>query len=293
MKRPTASLIRGFTFIEVMMSSALVGVVVMFMASFLSLSALLFAKNTSTNLTHQSIRASLDKMVQDVTAANSTVRLITPAGAAVTTGAAAGARFDLLIGTPYVVIHPGGTGITATATSITIQRSTAAGLAPPIPIAGNVLLVDGAPAVRLKVASVATGSTTSGVQTLTLSLSSAAGVAISWDPTRVKSARLVRPVAYVVVPNAGANELRYFSAAEAITDFSSIPASQYALVIKNVGIAAGDAAPFSFVTAQGRSFLNIIFRVRSDRFDNRLSTKEKNEASAIQRIEFQINPRNV
>ena len=86
------------------------------------------------------------------------------------------------------------------------------------------------------------------------------------------------------------NELRYFWGAEGITDFSN--ANSFYRVIVNVGLASGDETPFSFTPAQGGNFLRTVLRVRSDRYDNRLSSKEANKFSAIQRVEFLMNPRN-
>ena len=279
----------GFTLIEIMVAAGIGAVVVLFIGTFLSGSALLFAKNVSTNVTHNATRSALDRFAQDISQADGAVALISTTGATVASGQAAGIRFDVLRANPYVLAHPGGTGLSAAATGFTLKRTTNAVAQPPIPAANDVILADDAGAVRLKVQTATAGSTAGSVQDVAVALQSAAGTAIPWASTSIKGARVVRRVAYVVVPSGGKNELRYFPAAENIADFST--ATGYTLVLSNLAVASGDGTPFSFQPFQGGNFLRFVLRVRSDRYDQRLLRYEKNQFSSIQRIDFLLSPR--
>lgn len=291
MKRHLQSQIRGYTIAELTIAAGLAVVVSGFIATFLSTTTLLYAKNASTNLTHQSIRSSLDKMVQDVTAANGAIKLITPTGVSVAAGSAAGMRFDVLRGNPFVVLPTSaGAGLPAGTTTLVLQRSTDGMASPAKPELGDVLLIDGATDKRLLVQSSIYGSTSGSVQNISVTLQAPLATAIPWTAAATKVARNVRPVAYVVVPSGSNNELRYFWGCEGVTNLAT--ASTFYRVIVNVGLMAGDETPFSFVPAQGGTFLRTVLRVRSDRYDTRLANKEANKFSAIQRIEFLMTPRN-
>jgi len=281
----------AFTLLELTIAVGIAGVVSMLIGTYLSGSSLLFAKNISTNLTHNSVRSSVDKITQDVSQGYTAIKLITTAGVTVTSGSAAGVVFDEFRGGPYVVTYPGGTGLLGSATAITITRSTNATASPPIPVAGDVILLDGAEDVRLVVGSVVAGviDPVTLRQTLVVTLSSAPGTNILWQSTRTKLARLVRREAYVVVPINGTNQLRFYHAAETITNFAA--ATGFSLVVKNVGIAVGDSTPFSVSTLDGLDFLKVTLRLRSDQYGNRLANKEANEFSAIQRVECLLYPR--
>ena len=279
----------GFTLAEVLIAASIGGVVALFIGTFVSGRALLFAKNISTHITHNSTRSMIERLAQDISQADGAVSLITATGASVASGQAAGIKFDVLRGNPYVVAHPGGTGLSASASSFTLKRTTNAIAQPPIPTVSDVILADDATAVRLKVQTATTGATAGSVQDVAITLQSAAGTAIPWASTSIKSARVVRRVAYVVVPSGGKNELRYFPSAEGISNFSTSTA--YTLVLRNLAVASGDGTPFSYLNFQGRDFLRFVLRVRSDRYDQRLLRYERNQFSSLQRIDFLLSPR--
>ncbi len=290
MKIRTSDRTDGFTLVEVMLAASIGGVVALFIGAFLSGSALLFAKNISTNMTHNSTRSALDRLAQDITQADGAVSLITATGAPVASGQAAGIEFDVLRANPYVLAHPGGAGLSATATTFTLKRTTNAVAMPPLPSVDDVIIADDAATVRLKVQTTTPVVPVVGsVQDVAVNLQSAAGTAIPWASTSIKGARVVRRVAYVVVPSGGKNELRYFPAAENIANFSTAPG--YTLVLRNLASASGDETPFSYQTFQGKDFLRFVMRVRSDRYDQRLLRYEKNQFSSIQRIDFLLSPR--
>jgi hypothetical protein len=253
--------------------------------------SLLFAKNISTNLSHNSLRGSLDKLVQSVDQASGSITPITTAGVAVSGGTKApGVIFDQYRGGPYVVTHPGGAGIASNATSVTLTRSVAALASPPVPVPGDVILLSGAESTRLRVQSVTAGAINAAQrQTLTVSLQGSAGTNIPWDANTVKTAKVVRRVAFVVVGNGPRNELRYFNNAETIGNFAT--STDYSLVTNNVGLAAPDTTPFSINNISGRNFLSVELRIRAGQFANRLSTMELNSFSTVERVSINLAPK--
>lgn len=279
--------------VEMLMAVSAAGIVAMCIAAYLSGSSLLFAKNVSTNLTNNSLRSAIDKITQGVTEGCSSVTLIDTSGNTVSSGAAAGVRFDEYLGGPYVVTNSSGTGLAATAMSVVITRYVSNDA--PIPAQNDVLLLDGSPTVRLVVSSVVAGSIDSSTnrQSLTLTLASAPGTAIPWQASRIKQAHLVRRQAYVVIPSGSRNELRFFSPAETIGNYITAASdpTKNKLVIKNVGIDAGDSTPFAISSVDGTNFLQLTLRVRSDQYGTRLAGKEANKFSSIQRIQSLVNPR--
>jgi hypothetical protein len=286
--RKSSSHKRGIALVELLVAAGAGATVLLGVAYLTTSGSLLFAKNVSTNLSHNSLRGSLDKLVQSVDQALGTITPINTAGVAVTAGTKApGVIFDQYRGGPYVVTHPGGAGLTSSATSVTLTRSVDALAAPPVPIAGDVILLNGAETTRLKVQSVAVGGISGAQrQTLTVTLQNAAGTAISWDPNTVKTAKLVRRVAFVVVTNGPRNELRYFNNAETITNFGT--SSNYSLVTNNVSTTTGDATPFSMTSVSGRAFLSVDLRIRAGQYANRLSTKEANSFSTVERVSLTL-----
>lgn len=278
--------------VELMVATSAGLVVLLGVAYFMTSSSLLFAKNISTNLSHNSLRFSLDKMVQAVNVANGSVTLVTTAGAAVSNGtAAAGIVFDQFLGSPYVVTHPGGSGFSSSATSLSITRSTNASASPPLPQAGDVLLLSDEEATRLKVQSVTAGAidATTLRQTISVTLQNGIGTALSWDASTLKTATLVRKVAFVVMPNGARNELRYYNTAEAIANFST--STTYSVVTNNIGVDSSDATPFTLTTVNGRDMISMVLRVRAGQYANRLSTREANNFSTVERVSLLLMPK--
>jgi hypothetical protein len=126
-------------------------------------------------------------------------------------------------------------------------------------------------------------------QAITVTLQGTVGANILWDATTVKTAKVVRRVAFFVLPNGPRNELRYFNNAEAIANFAT--STDYSLVTNNIGTAAADTAPFSTTTVSGRNFLSVELRVRAGQYANRLSTKETNNFSTVERVSVTLSPK--
>lgn len=282
---------QGIALLELLVAAGAGATVLLGIAYFMTSGSLLFAKNVSTNLSHNSLRGALDKLVQSVDQAFGSVTPINTSGVAVAAGIKApGVRFDQYRGGPYVVTHPGGSGLGSSATTVTLTRSVDAMASPPVPLPGDVILLSGAETTRLKVQSVAVGGISgSQRQAITVTLQSPVGANIQWDASTVKTAKVVRRVAFVVVPNGPRNELRYFNNAEAITAFAT--STDYSLVTNNIGMATVDATPFSSSTISGRNFLSVDLRVRAGQYANRLSTKEVNNFSTVERVSVTLSPK--
>ena len=297
----------AFTIIELMVGASVSLAVGLFIASTVITGSILFAKNTATNLTHNSLRSAIDRMEQDITMANGGFTLVTVNGATVAAGAAAGVVFDKVLGNPYLVTPPTATGIIATTSAVTITRTTAVdatytparSYSPPLPATDDVILIDGEDSTRLRVWSAAAGAVdaTTSSQALSITLTSPVGKAIDWVAPSTKNAKLVRKSAYVVVPVGARNELRYYPTAEGIVDYSL--AAGYVVIENNIGTDAGDNTPFSTTTITGtasrgsptKSFLKMTVRIRTQGYDQVMLKREANKFSSVQRVEFLMFPR--
>jgi hypothetical protein len=286
---------RAAALLEMLVAAAAGSVVLTGIAYFMSSGTLLFAKNVSTNLSHNSLRSSLDKLVQSVDQSHSAVTLLTTAGTTVTAGSAAVIRFDQYRGGPYVVTHQDGVGLAASDTTLPLVISIDSLASPPLPKLGDVLILADAESTRLKVQSTSLGAIIVDDdgepvrQNIAVTLQSAAGTAIAWDAGTTKTAKLIRSVAYAVIASGTRNELRYYDNAESITNFAT--ATGYSLMSRDIGTSTGDNTPFSISSIGGRDFLSLILRVHAGQFRNRLSTKEANDFSAVERISVLLAPR--
>lgn len=297
---PLRTKTNAYTLVELMIGASISLFVGLFIAYTLVTGSILFAKNTATNVTHNSLRTAIDRMEQDLTKANGGFTLVSPTGAVVTAGQAAGVVFDQVIGNPYIVTPPTANGIIATTSSLTITRSTNPLASPMIPQVDDVLLLDGGETARLRVANVSVGANSGAPlyqQPLTITLTSAVGKVIDWSAPIVKYCKLVRKCAYIVIPATDKNELRYFPTAESILNYAT--AANYVLVDDNVGMDAGDSTPFSRATVTGtaakgtaaRDFLRMTVRMRTRGYDQSMLKREANKFSSSQRVDFVMTPR--
>ncbi|MEQ1854267.1 MAG: hypothetical protein ABMA01_22080, partial [Chthoniobacteraceae bacterium] len=241
----------GTTLVEVMIYVGIAVVISAVAFSFLVSQTRLYAKNMALVRSHSDARTGLDRLVNNLQQANGLPVLITTAGT-VTTGAAAGLYFDRYLGDPYVVTHPGGTGLTAAATSLTITRSTVPLASPPLPGAGDTLLIDapGDP-VRAVIATSTPGAidATNQRQTIALTLKSPLGKAVTWNASQVQTSRLVHREAFIVVPGVASAELRFFPNFEPMPVLTN--AANYTVVSNQLGIQAGETLPFSIADEAG------------------------------------------
>lgn len=294
MPKPTSKT-AGIALVDMMVGVAVGAMVLAGAAYFLSSGSLLVAKNLSINVSHTSLRTSIDNIIQSVDQANGEVSLIDGTGKVITDVSAEGVVFDKFVGGPFVVTHPGGEGLAATATTLTLTRSLDPKASPPIPQPGDVILLDGAMTVRLTVAAVTASPAIAGLQTISVNLQEPAGTVIPWASDTKKTADVVRRIAFLVVPKKIGdviinNELRYFDR------YTNI-ASASTLMTMDVGIDAAGATtnygkPFSIVAVDKRNFLKVDMHIQDKTYAKRLAKKELNQFATTEQVELLLAPKN-
>jgi hypothetical protein len=278
----------GFSIVETLMGAAAAMIVGVGIFSILNTSMMLSARNLALNVTNNSLRGSLDRVEQLLQQADTMPVLIDTSGNAAT-GPAAGVRFDRYVGAPYVMTVPS-TGLPATTTSLTLVRSTDSLASPPIPAVGDVVRIDGeSSTLRPRVSAIST-TPADGLlhQTMTATLASSLGTAVTGSSTTL-TAKLVRNVALIVMPNGTKRELRYYPSFDLTTNLNDT--SKYSILTDQVGMQSDDATPFTLITNQSKSFVNMSFRVRSNRFDQRLMGKQSDQFNTFARVDVQIRPK--
>lgn len=268
----------GFTLVEMLVAASLGVVLAGLSFAYLQAGTLLLAKNVAVNMSNNDLRGSMDQ-IQDRLQTAITVPILIDTSGVVSASPTAGIYYDRLLGESYVVTHPGGSGLGSTDTSVTVTRSTDAYASPPLPAAGDVLLIDGAAStMRPRVSSVATGAVVGGLQSITITFTAALGTAIDWNATDVKTAMLIRREALLVMPAGARSELRRYDA------YESAP-TQYTVISRQIGTQTGETTPFSIVTVGLDKLVNVDFRVRAKDSDNALATKELNGFSGFMRVQ--------
>lgn len=259
---------------------------------FANFGMLSFAKNYSMNSSHTTVRDAIDRIGASMNTAASEPQLISTNGTVVSSGSAPGIRFDQFRGGPYILAHPGGTGIAAGTSTLTLTRSIHRLASPPIPAVGDVLKIEGV-TERISVASVTIGAINDKErQSHVVTLSSPLSTAINWEQNSPKVVNLLRANAYVVVRNGNRNELRFFPSAERITDFGKSAA--FTLVCNNIGTNPNDTSPFSLsiMTDFGnRKLLNVALRVRSRDYDNRLNKIDAKNVNSSMEVNAMFTPK--
>ncbi len=277
---------RGFTLVE-LLTAMTVGLVVSGLAfSYLRTGTILLAKNVTTNFTNNEVRGSLDQIADRIQSAVTVPVLINTSGAE-TTSPAAGVYYDRLLGEPYVVSHPGGSGLVASATSVVLQRSTNAYASPPIPEVGDVVVIDNPDAtLRPRISAVNAGTISAGLQSFTLTLAASLGTAITWEASQVKTAKLIRREALIMMPAGSRYQLRRYGSYETTTNLND--ATKYAVISRHAGNLGTEMTPFSITEAGLDKLLNIDFRVRASGFENVLQNKEVSSFSNYMRVQCMI-----
>jgi hypothetical protein len=239
-------------------------------------------------VTNNALRGSLDRAEQLLQQADSMPVLINTTGAA-TTGPAAGVRFDRFVGAPYVLTIPAA-GLPVTTTALSLQRSTDALAAPPIPVPGDIIRIDGeAATLRPRASSVVSTAPNAALrQTMTVTLAAPLGSEVTSASTML-TAKVIRSVALIVMPNGAKRELRYYPSWDLTTDLGD--STKYTVLTDQVGMQADDATPFSLITTQTKSFVNMSFRVRANKFDRRLLGKQADHFNTFSRVDVQIRPK--
>jgi len=278
----------GFSIVETLMGAAAAAVVGLGVFAILNTGMMLSARNLSLNTTSNSLRGALDRTESLIQQADSMPVLINTAGNAAA-GPSAGVRFDRYIGAPYVLTVPTG-GLPSSTASLSLQRSTNALASPAVPTAGDVVRIDGESSLlRPRVSSVIASPVDALLrQTLTATLAAPLGNTVTTSSTTV-SCKLVRNVALIVMPNGGKRELRYYHSFDLTTSLSDT--SKYSVLTDQVGMQTDDAIPFSLVMMETRNFVNVSFRVRANKFDQRLQGKQGDQFNTFARVDVQVRPK--
>ncbi len=286
----------GFTLVEILVALVVLSVVGILIATLTLSETWLYAKNTAVNGSHRSVRRSLDRLANELQQSQNLPVLIDTTGNTTAAPTAAGLSYDRLVGSPYRVNHPGGAGLPATATSVSITRSTNSLALPPVPAPGDVLLLDlpaGSP-IRAQVASASVTSTNpvAEQQTLTLTLVNPLGTAVTWDAAQIKTAQVVRRQAFVVMPAGDRNQLRYYQT------FEPMPAlddpSAYTVItdaVSTVTLPDGtprDATPFAIDTTNGNKLVKASLRMQAKDYVFSLAGKQGNSFNTFVQIDVTL-----
>ena len=283
----------GFTMVELLIAMTVMTVVSLVAFSFLRSGAILTAKTTRLNHSHDELRVSFDRLGDHLLAANNVPTLIAPNGnpAVVSTtigpngfpmsGPAAGLKFSKLVGDPYVLDPPSTPGsFTNTTTTLSVWRSVNSVSTAPLPSVGDVMLIPTPGGVAEgHISVVAPQPATPAMQKITLTFSSPLGKALSWQANQPQVAKIVRTEAFIVLPNNDPrnprNELRFYPQFDQSTMSSR---SQYKVLTVQIGMAAGEDTPFWIVDMNGDRVAQSTLRVRET--DSRyVSTQERNTYS--------------
>ncbi len=237
-----------------------------------------------------------------------------------TTGPAAGIVFDGYVGGPYIVGNPG-SGLAANATTVKLFYSTDPLASPPIPARNDVLVMDGS--TRALVSSCSTPSSSFSAPTptpvptpgvmVTVTLQSTlgtytlppvnSGTAIPWSSAIQQTAYLLHRKAFVVVPPASlitVNGISPQAELRMYPDAENLPAvindsSKYVVLTRDIGtktIAGLDEnKPFSYVTQNGTTYLNIAMRIEDRQYNKRLANQQANEFNTFLRVDTMLRPR--
>lgn len=252
--------------------------------SFLTGQTRLYAKNMSIVRSHTNLRSVLDRLVNNLQQANGLPVLISTTGAT-SAAPSSGLYYDRYLGDPYVVTHPGGTGLTAAATTVTITRSTAALASPPLPASGDTLLIDASPTPVRAIIATSTPGVINAVtqrQTIDLTLSTALGTAVIWTASQVQTSRLVHREAFLVVTVGDKSELRFFKNFEPMPTLAS-PAN-YTVISNQISILAGETTPFSIDLVGTDQIVRASLFARSTDYSTYLGNKQLNEFNTFVRL---------
>ncbi len=265
----------GLTIVE-MMFYMIVGVILSYVTySFMTSAMILYAKNMSIVHSHTNLRSVLDRLNNNLQQANSRPVLIDTSGNPVVTATAAGLYYDRYVGDPYVVTNATGSGLASNTTTLTVTRSTAALASPPIPVAGDALLISNTSGnVRALIATSTPGTvdTATQRQPITVTLTAALGTTISWTSPEVRTATLVHREAFIVVPVGTYSEFRFFPNFEPVPSLSN--SANYAMISNQLSSLANETTPFSLDTVGTDKIVRASLFARSTEFSTYLSNKQ-------------------
>jgi type II secretory pathway pseudopilin PulG len=291
MKKRTHESIAAYSLVEILIGLVLLIVIGGIAYSILVSATALMAKNVSLNASGTTLRTALDRVYSGVNQANGLPKLLNADGSPVGSGAgpAAGIIFDRYLGGPYIVANPGN-GLPGTTISFTMTSSTDPLASPPVPQRNDVVSMDAG--VTRPLVQSCSASTSAGLQTLTVQLQSAIGKDIPWTASTQKTAYLIHREGFIVVPNGGRAELRFYRNAETLGTANYNDATTYVVLTRDVGTGTGETTPFSIVTQGSTSFLNIAMRIEDRQYNSYLAARQAKEFNTFLRVDTTLRPRN-
>lgn len=320
----------GFSLVEISIALALLTIAGGLVYSTLMNSTTLLAKNLSLNSSNTMARTALDRMYAEMNQGTRLPTLVNDDGTPVADASqpAAGVIFDRYLGGPYIVGNPG-SGLSATATSFKLFYSIDPLANPPVPVANDVVIMDGStralvdssttPTSTFSAPSPTPAPTPGKMVTVTLqdNLGSytnppmSTGTAIPWSSSTQQTAYVVHRKAFVVVPVNGIDgppaELRLYPDAEKLTEIIN-DSTKYVVLTREIGTKQRDTSPFEKVAgtkyenkpfaiyndpATGTSYVSIAMRVEDQQFNKRLATQQSKEFNTFLRVDTVLRPRNI
>lgn len=279
----------AFTLVEILVGAAISSIIAVAIFSLMNAGMILSAKNLSINLTSNSMRGALDRVEQIVQRGDTMPTLIDNTGADVAVGPAAGIKFDLAIGSPYVVTLTAGS-IPASSTILTLTRSTNSAASPPPPKPGDIIRIG--PTLRSRIQSVSSGAVDGqSHQPFTTTLTAALGTTVTPTSGVIVTARIVRNVAIIVMPANGNPELRYYNTFDTTANLND-PAN-YVVITDQIGTASDDSTPFALLSVGGQSFVEFSLRVRASNADKGIRGRQNDQFNTYSRTKTLIHPKTV
>lgn len=240
---------RGLTFIELLVSTALVGVVGMVGFGVMRSGMVLSQQNSGINLSGLRSRQVIDRLGDQVRYSLAKPELITATGATTTAATADGIRVKRYLGGPYVLKDSNGgtTDITVSHKIFVVEYR--ADL--PTPAVGDWLAVESATQPELEISAVATMTNSGALKRSKLTMVNAIGEAVRPSTTRI-AGLLYRREAYLFVASEGGTNprfaLRRYPSVRSTTNFSL--AANYEVM--SLGYRRlNNAAFFSNITSSG------------------------------------------
>ena len=126
-------------------------------------------------------------------------------------------------------------------------------------------------------------------QPFTANLTAALGTTVTPVAATIVSARLIRNVAFIVMPANGKPELRYYHTFDTTTNYND--PTKYSVITDQIGTDSTDATPFSLVTYDSKSYVSFSLRVRASNADRGMRGQQKNDFNTYNRTETLIRPK--
>ncbi|MEO6741448.1 MAG: hypothetical protein ABIP20_14455 [Chthoniobacteraceae bacterium] len=191
-----------------------------------------------------------------------------------------------------MVTNATGAGLTAATTTITVTRSTAAMVAPPVPAPGDAILISnpsGDVRARIVTSTPGTVDVANQRQPVTLTLAAALGTPISWTAPEIRTAILVHREAFLVVPQGNLSEFRYFQNFEPQPVLTN-PAN-YIVISNQLSVLSNEVTPFSIDTLGTDKVVRASLFARSTEFSTYLGNKQAYEFNTFVRLNTVLSSR--